>query len=144
MIISQFYPVIMTSEVAKTAAFYRSHFNMVALFESDWYVHLQSSQDERVNLAVLDGNHESVPEKNRGQQAAGMLLNFEVEDVDTVHAQLLANGLPMLLSLRNEAWGQRHFITQDPNGVMIDVIMPIPPSEEFAAQYTDHVMVSSE
>lgn len=117
---------------------------MVALFESDWYVHLQSSQDERVNLAVLDGNHESVPEKNRGQQAAGMLLNFEVEDVDTVHAQLLANGLPMLLSLRNEAWGQRHFITQDPNGVMIDVIMPIPPSEEFAAQYTDHVMVSSE
>ena len=71
MKISQFYPVIMTSEVAKTAAFYRSHFNMVALFESDWYVHLQSSQDERVNLAVLDGNHESTPDLHRCEVRAG-------------------------------------------------------------------------
>lgn len=136
MKVSQFYPVIMTSKVAQTAAFYTSHFDMVALFESDWYVHLQSSQDAQVNLAVLDGSHESVPEKNRGQKASGVLLNFEVEDVDAVHAQLLAKGLPMLLPLRSEAWGQRHFITEDPNGVMIDVITPIAPSEEFAAQYT--------
>lgn len=134
---SQFYPVIMTSKVAQTAAFYMRHFEMVALFQSDWYVHLQSSQDANVNMAVLDSGHESVPEKNRGQQASGVLLNFEVDDVDAVHAQLLAEGLPMLLPLRSEAWGQRHFITEDPNGVMIDVIMPIAPSKEFAAQYAD-------
>lgn len=137
MKISQFYPVIMTSQVAKTAAFYSSHFNMVALFESDWYVHLQSAQDDRVNLAILDGSHESVPELKRGQQACGLLLNFEVDDVDLVHAKLLAQGLPILLPLRSEAWGQRHFITEDPNGVMIDVITPIPPNEEFATQYTE-------
>ena len=47
----------------------------------------------------------------------------------------LAAGLPMLLPLRDEDFGQRHFITQDPNGVLIDVIKPIPPSAEFAAQY---------
>jgi len=29
----------------------------------------------------------------------------------------------------------RHFITRDPNGVLIDVIKPIPPSAEFLAQY---------
>ncbi len=34
-------------------------------------------------------------------------------------------------------FGQRHFITSDPNGVLIDVIKPIPPSPEFAAQYAD-------
>ena len=133
---SQFYPVVMTSQVAQTAAFYQSHFEMVALFESDWYVHLQSAHDDKVNLAVLDGNHDSVPLKNRGQAARGMLLNFEVEDVDAVHAKLLAQDLPMLLPLRSEAWGQRHFITEDPNGIMIDVIMPIAPAEEYAAQYT--------
>jgi hypothetical protein len=37
--------------------------------------------------------------------------------------------------LRDETFGQRHFITKDPNGVLIDVIKPIPPSTEFAAQY---------
>lgn len=143
MKISQFYPVIMTSKVEQTTLFYKSHFDMVALFENDWYVHLQSSQDDRVNLAVLNLNHESIPVQSRGQHTAGVLLNFEVDDVDAVYAKLLSKGLPMLLSLRNEAWGQRHFITQDPNGVMIDVIMPIPPSEEFAAQYTDQTSASN-
>ena len=43
--------------------------------------------------------------------------------------------MPVLLPLRDEAFGQRHFITSDPNGVLIDIIKPIPPSGEFVAQY---------
>ena len=39
------------------------------------------------------------------------------------------------LALRDEPFGQRHFIVQDPNGVLIDVIQPIPPSEDFLRQY---------
>jgi hypothetical protein len=42
---------------------------------------------------------------------------------------------PILLPLGDEAWGQRHFITKDLSGVMIDVITPIEPSEAFKAQY---------
>ena len=134
MKVTSYYPVIMTDDVAGTAAFYQAHFGFVALFAADWYVHLQSSQDPAVNLAVLDGGHATIPESARGR-VGGLLLNFEVEDVDAVHARLSAAGLPMLLSLRDEAFGQRHFITADPNGVLIDIIKPIPPSEEFAAQY---------
>jgi hypothetical protein len=37
--------------------------------------------------------------------------------------------------LRDEAWGQRHFITEDPDGVLVDVVTVIPPGEEFAALY---------
>ena len=36
-----------------------------------------------------------------------------------------------------ERFGQRHFITADPNGVLIDVVTPIPPSPEFAALYSE-------
>lgn len=132
---SQFYPVLMTAELEATAAFYVQHFDMVALFESDWYVHLQSTKNKSINLAIMAGGHESIPLKYRGQRANGLLLNFEVEDVDAVYARLDAAGLPMLLPLRSEPWGQRHFITEDPSGVMIDIITPIPPSEEFQAQY---------
>jgi catechol 2,3-dioxygenase-like lactoylglutathione lyase family enzyme len=64
-----------------------------------------------------------------------VLLNLEVDDVDAVHERLRAAGLPILRSLRDEAFGQRHFITADPNGVLIDVIRPIPPTGEFVAQY---------
>lgn len=113
---TQYYPVLMTSDVAGTARFYRDNFRFKVLFEADWYVHLQSEEDEKVNLAVLDQTHETIPEAGRGQGAAGLLLNFEVEDVDAVYTEAMANGLPILQALRDEAFGQRHFITRDPNG----------------------------
>jgi catechol 2,3-dioxygenase-like lactoylglutathione lyase family enzyme len=62
-------------------------------------------------------------------------LNFEVEDPDAAYAAAQKAGLPILVTLRDEAFGQRHFITEDPNGVLIDVIKPIPPSGEFASGY---------
>lgn len=132
---TSYYPVIMTANVAETVAFYTRHVDFRPLFESDWYVHLQSNADARTNLAILDCTHETIPAPARGQRAAGLLLNFEVEDVDAVHARMQAAGLPILLPLRDEAFGQRHFITVDPNGVMLDIIQPIPPSPEFAALY---------
>jgi hypothetical protein len=47
----------------------------------------------------------------------------------------VAAGLTFLLSLRDEDFRQRHFITSDPKGVLIDIIKAIPPSAEFAASY---------
>tara|TARA_R110002020_G_scaffold37828_18_gene114033 strand:+ start:3094 stop:3519 length:426 start_codon:yes stop_codon:yes gene_type:complete len=128
------YPVIMTRDVAATAAFYERHFDFQPLFSSDWYVHLQSREDERVNLAILDGQHETIPPQARGT-ASGLILNFEVEDVDRIYGALRGAGLPILKEICDEDFGQRHFITADPNGVLIDIIKPIPPSAAFAALY---------
>ncbi|MEM8702746.1 MAG: VOC family protein [Pseudomonadota bacterium] len=133
---TQYYPVLLTDKVGATAAFYKEHFRFRPAFEADWYVHLQSVEDDKVNLAVLDKDHETIPASGRGNGAGGLLLNFEVEDVDTIYETLRQKGLPILLELRDEPFGQRHFITQDPNGVMIDVIKPIPPSAEFLAQFS--------
>lgn len=133
---TSYYPVIMTDRVAETAAFYRDHFAFNSAFEADWYVHLQSSEDPSVNLAVLRFDHETVPAEARSP-VAGMIVNFEVEDVDAVHERLSAAGVSVLSPLRDEAFGQRHFIVRDPAGTLVDVITPIPPSVDFAAQYTD-------
>ncbi len=134
MRITSYYPVIMTGDTTGTASFYVRHFGFRPLFERDWYVHLQMPDDPAVNLAILDGDHGTIPESGRGR-AGGLLLNFEVEDPDTEYERLKAAGLPILLALRDEEFGQRHFITADPNGVLIDIIKPIPPSAAFAAQY---------
>jgi uncharacterized glyoxalase superfamily protein PhnB len=127
----------MTSEVAETAAFYVRHFDFQPLFEADWYVHLQSRVDQGINIAILHGGHETIPEAGRGH-ASGLLLNFEVEDVDAEYDRLTKAGLPVLLPLRDEDFGQRHFITADPNGILIDVITPIAPSNQFTANYLAH------
>ena len=136
---TSYYPVIMTDDVAGTAAFYCAHFRFEALFTSDWYIHLQSSEDEKVTLAVLDGQHETIPAEGRGR-VSGLLLNFEVEDVDAVYIMVRAAGLPILKDIQDEDFGQRHFITADPNGVLIDVIKPIPPNADFAAMYDASVL----
>lgn len=140
---TQFYPVIMTADVAGTVRFWQQHFRMAPLFSADWYVHLQSTEDAAVNLAILAHDHETIPPEGRGRTASGLLLNFEVEDAAAEFALALAEGLPILLPLRDEAFGQRHFITEDPNGVLIDVITPIPPSAEFAAQYDSAALPSA-
>lgn len=133
---TSYYPVILTRDVAGTARFYTDHFRFRPLFSSDWYAHLQSREDDAVNLAVLDASHETIPEAARGR-VSSLILNFEVEDVDSVHAGAEAAGLPILTPLRDEPFGQRHFITADPNGVLIDVIKPIPPSPDYAAMFVE-------
>jgi catechol 2,3-dioxygenase-like lactoylglutathione lyase family enzyme len=131
---TSYYPVLMTDDVVATAAFYVEHFRFKPLFDSDWYVHLQSSEDERVNLGIVAADHETIPEEGRGR-VGGLLINFEVQDPDEIYARLVAAGLPILRALCDEPFGQRHFITRDPNGVLIDVIKPIAPSAEFLAQF---------
>lgn len=132
--VRSFYPVIGTREVEQTADFYRQHFQFDTTFEADWYVSLQLASDPPFELAILDYTHPSVPRAYR-KPVQGLLLNFEVDDVDSEYQRLTGAGLPIDLELRDEEWGQCHFITHDPNGVLIDVIRVTAPSEEFKDQY---------
>jgi uncharacterized glyoxalase superfamily protein PhnB len=134
MQLRSFYTVLCTDDVAGTAAFWERHFGFKRVFDSGWYVHLISQVSAEANLAILDYRHETIPAPFR-KKAAGILVNFEVDDVDALYARAQAEGLKIHLALRDEPFGQRHFITEDPNGIAIDVIKPIPPSAEFAKQY---------
>ena len=142
MKITQYYPVLQVSDVAATASFYKTHFDFDVAFDSDWYVHLQSRHDPSVNLAILDGQHETIPAIGRGNSHC-VILNFEVADVDAIAARCIKAGLPMLKTLRDEPFGQRHFITQDPAGNLIDVIKPIPPAPEFLAQFSEGALAET-
>lgn len=130
---SSTYPVLLTTNVADTADFYRHHFGYTVTFEADWYVSLQRGQWE---LAILDKNHPTVPEASRGSAASGVLVNIEVTDVDAEYDRLVMRGnLEPVLTIRSETFGQRHFILAAPDGVLIDVISPIEPTGEFATPF---------
>jgi len=132
MRVTSFYPVIMVDDVAASARFYREVLGFETTFESDWYVSLRFEGGE---LAVLDRTHETIPDGFR-MPVAGLLLNIEVDHAATEHARLVGDvGLVERLALRDEDFGQRHFIVEAPGGVLIDVIEPIEPSGEFAAAY---------
>lgn len=136
MNLSSHYVVICTDKVIETAAFYQQHFGFQRTFEADWYISLARSESPSYELAVLDYTHPTIPQAFR-KPAQGVILNFEVEDVDAEYARLTQAGLPVHLELRSEDFGQRHFITADPSGLLIDIIQPIPPVGDFAAQFIE-------
>ncbi|PFS05018.1 VOC family protein [Bacillus cereus] len=140
MKVNSFYPVITTDHVAKSASFYKRHFGFEAVFESDWYVSLRKTENEiPFELAILNAFHETIPSNSR-KLVNGLILNFEVDDVDKWYERLIIQEkFPLHLPLRNEEFGQRHFITSDPNGVLIDIITIIPPSEIHQEQYAEKV-----
>lgn len=133
MALTSVYPVLMTTDVAATAAFYRDNLGFKPTFEADWYVSLVRGQWE---LAILDSSHETIPEGFRGHPAGGIVLNIEVDDVDEEYLRLVTNGpLSAIVPLRSESFGQRHFVIEAPDRVLIDVITPIEPAPEFVAQF---------
>ncbi|TDD94786.1 VOC family protein [Actinomadura rubrisoli] len=133
MMLTSFYPVIGTSRLAECHDFYTRLFGFETTFEADWYVSLR--RQGPYELALLDYTHPTVPEGYRAP-VQGLLLNFEVEDVDAEWERLVGGeGLRPELELRSEEFGQRHFIVADPGGVLIDVITPIAPSGAHADQY---------
>ena len=129
------YPVLMSKDVSAAADFYIEHFAFTTAFAADWYVSLHREQWE---LAILQAGHPTIPPAYRDLRAGGVLLNVEVADVDAEYRRLVTNGaLEPVLDLRSEEFGQRHFIVSGPDRVLIDVITPIEPSSQFAANFEE-------
>jgi len=144
MITSSFYPVILTEKVALSSAFYSTYFEFEKVYEADWYVSLKlTNGNVPYELALLDASHPTIPSVYQ-KTVQGLILNFEVDDVDLEYKRLILNEkLPLQLDIRDEEFGQRHFITSDPNGVLIDVIQIIPPSETESTNYAEKVWLDN-
>jgi len=135
MSLSSLYPVLCTSLVAQTRDFYVLYFDFEVTFDAGWYVSLKR-KDAAYELGIVDSGHPTIPDGHRAS-VAGLILNFEVDDVDAEYRRLVVEaGLEPKLELRSEDFGQRHFILADPSGVLVDVITEISASEEFAQQFT--------
>jgi catechol 2,3-dioxygenase-like lactoylglutathione lyase family enzyme len=134
MTLTGFYPVLCTADIRAAKDFYTSRLGFATIFDTDWYVSLRRNAFE---LALLDATHPTLPAGYRNRVVRGLLLNWEVEDVDAEWERLVVrDGLRPELELRDEAFGQRHFIIAGPDDILIDVITPIPPAPEFAEAFT--------
>jgi catechol 2,3-dioxygenase-like lactoylglutathione lyase family enzyme len=127
-----FYPVLMVADPTAAAAYFVEHFGFAETFATDWYVSLRREDRE---LAFVAHDHATIPAGFR-TGVGGLLLNVEVADATAEHRRLVGEaGLPARLELRDEAFGQRHFIVEGPEGVLVDVIEEIAPAADFADAY---------
>lgn len=129
------YPVTMSVDPGRTAAFYRQLLDLSPTFVADWYVSL-AAPGSGAQFATVARDHPSVPAGFR-TAPAGSLVTVEVNDAAAVWATALSMDAEVELELRDEAWGQRHFLLRDPDGLLVDVIESIPPTGQFVEQYTN-------
>lgn len=131
---TSFYPVLMSQTIEESTRFFIELFHFEVTFTSEWYVSLKN--DQNFELALIESSHETIPDKYK-TNCKGIILNFEVEDVDKIYAEITNRGdVSIVMEIKNEAFGQRHFMIESPDELLIDVIQNIPPSEEYLESYT--------
>jgi catechol 2,3-dioxygenase-like lactoylglutathione lyase family enzyme len=129
--------LVTTDRVAERKSFCARHFGFVPAFESAIYVQMSAPAEAQkaFSIAFMPPDH---PFPNAGPEtfdAKGLLLTIQVADARRVHDELHAAGAPILYALKDEAWGQRHFVTRDPAGVSIDVVQSIDGDPHYFDQY---------
>lgn len=109
-------------DVDASAAFAKRHFGFTEAMAADGFVSLQRP-DTGFNLIFLrTGLATFKPERMRGQRADGLLVVFVVDDVDAQYERLQREGVTILTPIETEAWGERYFQVEDPNGVVIQLV----------------------
>ena len=132
------YPLVTTPRLFEARDFYVHHFGFSVAFEASWFVYLVGEAEEGgrgVAIAFMHPDHPSAPPGPETFSGLGMILTIEVADAADAHARLTASGAPMVLPLRDKDWGQRHFMTRDPAGMLVDVVEQTAPKAGYWEQY---------
>lgn len=114
---------ICSDRLAESRDFYTDLLGFKVNYDSDWYVQLSSPDNPEFEFGIIRRDHELVPAQYR-TSPSGMYVTFVVPDVDESFEKARQMGLPILQEPRNEFYGQRRFLTIDPNGCLIDICSP--------------------
>jgi uncharacterized glyoxalase superfamily protein PhnB len=108
-------------DVAASAGFLTTHFGFRQDMAADGFVSL-TREDAGMDVAFLRRGMEMLPVDQRHDRAAGLILAFEVDDLDGELTRLQSEGVTITMPLRSEPWGERAFGVRDPNGVIIELL----------------------
>ena len=128
------FPVFIIADLDQAKAFYTAHFGFGIAFENEWYLHLISTSGIQIGFMLPDQPTQPVM-FHAAYEGRGVIFSLEVDDVDAAYAQAKEASLNIVLELRSEDWGQRHFCLEDPNGLHLDVVQAIAPSEAYEQSY---------
>lgn len=115
-------------DVAAAKQLYMRLLGLECSIDLGWFVGLQApaGAPKSFELSLCAVDHPSLPSALR-VPPAGVVLAFEVENVDRVYEDVGAKGAEILMQPTDEPWGQRHFYIAGADGAAIDVFQAIAP-----------------
>ncbi len=108
-------------DVAASVRFLTTHFGFREQMSADGFASL-ARDDAGMNVVFLRRGLDMLPGDQRHDHACGLILAFEVEDLEGELTRLQAEGVRVTMPLRSEEWGERAFQVRDPNGVIVELL----------------------
>jgi uncharacterized glyoxalase superfamily protein PhnB len=129
--IEAIFPVMVVDDLKAVKQFYESVFGFIAVFyEPDFYLHLVYKKSG-AQLGFLVSNHQSQPVFLHSVMApGGFVISFEVKDAAVAYAEAQRMNVELVMKLKEEDWGQVHFMVEDPAGFRIDVVQHLESSKK--------------
>jgi catechol 2,3-dioxygenase-like lactoylglutathione lyase family enzyme len=130
----KFWSGVVTEKVRESKDFYVRLFGCEVLYggEDDWVVLLQLGPSE---LGFMKpGLPTQAPVFRPAFGGQGIWIVVDVDDVRAEYERIRGLGVPIELELRDEPWGDRHFVVLDPNGIGVDVVQRIHATPTLHAQ----------
>ncbi|MBM3209804.1 glyoxalase [Candidatus Saccharibacteria bacterium] len=122
--INKLHPLTITEKLTETSEFYKTYFDFEDVFISDWYIQL--AHKNGAEIALMSPNLPNQPAFLHGvYEGKGMVFTLETDDAKEIFNKLKIKGATFEVELRDEEWGQRHFILEDPSGVFVDIVQYI-------------------
>ena len=118
--IRSIHPVLVVSDIARTKAFYESLLGLTTTFDADWFVQQRVPTPGGVELGAVAAGHPTIPAG--WERAANLIVTVEVDDARVARDRTDRLGAPVVMELRDEDFGQRHFMVTDPDGILVDVV----------------------
>ena len=119
-------PNMASEDFEASRDFYMAMFDLVVSVEQGtWYLQLMAPEDRSLNVGFLEPGNAFFGGHPSGAGHYAMVLTVQVDDVDEAYARAQRLNAEILLALRDEEYGQRHFLVLDPNRLLLNVMSPV-------------------
>ncbi|MCA9858729.1 MAG: VOC family protein [Thermomicrobiales bacterium] len=108
--------------VERSAQFLETYFGFHRVMEAEGFVSL-TRDDAGFHLIFLQvGLPTFKPDTHAAAAGPGLLIVFEVDDIDAEWTRLQDQELFFPTSIETESWGERYFQVLDPNGIIVQLV----------------------
>ncbi|MGB5645087.1 MAG: VOC family protein [Gammaproteobacteria bacterium] len=128
------FPVFIVNNLVAAKSFYADNLGFGVAFENEWYLHLVSESGVQLGF-LLPGQATQPAIFHKAHNGNGVIFSLEVDDADAAYVFAKDQSLKIVLELRSEDWGQRHFCIEDPNGIYLDIVQAITPTDDYQQGY---------
>ncbi|MCS1352343.1 VOC family protein [Mechercharimyces sp. CAU 1602] len=123
---------VTVKDVLASSMFLRKYFCFTEKWSAEGFSYL-IHEENTFPIIFLEHGIEILPKSIRNQLISGLTIAFVVEDIEAEEKRLKKEGVVITAELQEDPWGERLFQVTDPNGVTIQIVQFVDPSDQLYA-----------